>query len=233
MNPWFRMYHEFSTDPKIQMLSEKDQRRYIMLLCLKCCNGDVTLQDSEVAFQLRINNNEYAETKKLLIERNLIDEGNKPTAWEKRQFKSDSSRERVSAFRERQKKHLKQKCNVTVTAQETDTDTDTDTDTEVRKSRGAHKRGSRLPQDWKPTREQINFILQERPDLDPASVTERFHDYWIAQPGSKGFKLDWSATFRNWVRNERPPPRITNGGKCTSGVEQWLEDQGVKNAVAG
>ena len=29
---WFRMYAEFATDPKVQMLSEADQRRYIMLL---------------------------------------------------------------------------------------------------------------------------------------------------------------------------------------------------------
>ncbi len=35
-NAWFRLYHEFSADPKVQMLSEADQRRYIMLLCMRC-----------------------------------------------------------------------------------------------------------------------------------------------------------------------------------------------------
>ena len=42
-NQWFRLYAEFAHDPKVQMLSEVDQRRYIMLLCMRC-NGDVTLQ---------------------------------------------------------------------------------------------------------------------------------------------------------------------------------------------
>ena len=44
---WFRFYAEFATDPKVQMLSEQDQRRFIMLLCLRCSNGDVTLHASE------------------------------------------------------------------------------------------------------------------------------------------------------------------------------------------
>ena len=66
--PWFRMYHEFATDPKVQMLSEVDQRRFIMLLCLKCCNGDVTLQCNEIAFQLRVTETEWQATKTRLID---------------------------------------------------------------------------------------------------------------------------------------------------------------------
>ena len=59
-NPWFRMYAEFATDPKVQMMSEADQRRFVMLLCLRCSNDDVTLHDDEVAFQLRISNDEWS-----------------------------------------------------------------------------------------------------------------------------------------------------------------------------
>ena len=61
-NAWFRMYSEFATDPKVQMLSEADQRRYMMLLCLRCSNALVTLHDEEIAFQLRISDEELAET---------------------------------------------------------------------------------------------------------------------------------------------------------------------------
>lgn len=127
-NQWFRMYHEFATDPKIQMLSEADQRRYVMLLCLRCCNGDVTLHETEVAFQLRISNEEWASTKAVLIEKGLIDEDNKPTAWDKRQYISDSSRARVAKHRARKNKAKKQECNVTVTPPDTDTDTDKEKD---------------------------------------------------------------------------------------------------------
>ena len=111
-NQWFRLYAEFANDPKIQMMSESNQRRYVMLLCIRC-NGDVTLQDEEVAFQLRISNEEWATTKALFVSKELITEDNKPAAWDKRQFASDSSAARVSKHRAKKK----EQCNVTVTPQ--------------------------------------------------------------------------------------------------------------------
>jgi hypothetical protein len=96
---WFRMYAEFATDPKVQMLSEADQRRYMMLLCLRCSNGDVTLQDVSVAFQLRINDEEWAKTKAVLVTAKLVTKDNQPTAWDKRQKASDSSAARVAKHR--------------------------------------------------------------------------------------------------------------------------------------
>ena len=111
------MYHEFATDPKVQMLSEVDQRRFVMLLCLRCSNGDVTLHDTEVAFQLRISNEQWQETKAILIAKNMIDESNLPTNWEKRQKRSDSSKDRVFRHRQRQKLDCNDECNVTETVQ--------------------------------------------------------------------------------------------------------------------
>lgn len=64
---------------------------------------------------------------------------------------------------------------------------------------------SRLPADWAASAEDIEFCKTERPELVPAQTEQRFRDYWIAQPGVKGRKADWPATWRNWVRNERAP----------------------------
>lgn len=121
---WFRMYGEFATDPKVQMMSEADQRRFIMVLCLRCSNEGVTLHETEIAFQLRISNEEWATTKALFMSKGLIDEDCMPTSWDSRQFVSDSSRARVAAHRAKKK----QACNVTVTPPDTDTDTDTEQD---------------------------------------------------------------------------------------------------------
>lgn len=65
-----------------------------------------------------------------------------------------------------------------------------------------HSRGSRLslelaPADW------IEFCQTERPDLDPHHTFEVFRDHWIAKAGKDGVKLDWTATWRNWVRREK------------------------------
>jgi hypothetical protein len=66
-----------------------------------------------------------------------------------------------------------------------------------------NKRGSRLPQDWFLTKAMGDWATQERPDLDVRQVAEQFKDYWVAQAGQKGVKLDWDATWRNWVRNTK------------------------------
>lgn len=103
MNTWFRMYAEFATDPKVQMLSEVMQRRLVMLLCMRCCNDLVTLHVTEIAFQLRISDDELKETKSIFVSKGFIDEGWNVLNWDKRQFRSDSSAERVSRHREKKK----------------------------------------------------------------------------------------------------------------------------------
>lgn len=98
-NQWFRMYSEFAHDPKVQMMSEAMQRRYIMILCLRCSNALVTLHETEIAFHLRITDDELAETKAVFVARGFIDSEWNVLNWDKRQFKSDSSAERVARHR--------------------------------------------------------------------------------------------------------------------------------------
>ena len=102
-NPWFRLYAEFANDPRIQMMAEAMQRRYVMLLCLRCSNRLVTLHETEVAFALRVSDTDLAETKALFIDKGFIDSEWNLLNWEKRQFSSDSSTARVAAHRNRKK----------------------------------------------------------------------------------------------------------------------------------
>ena len=115
-NQWFRLYGEFAHDPKVQMLSECNQRRLIMLFCIRC-NGDVTLHDDEVTFQLRVTDYEWAETKAIFISKGFINKDNELLNWDKRQFISDSSAERVAKHRAKIKADVTPS-NVTVTLPE-------------------------------------------------------------------------------------------------------------------
>jgi len=67
-------------------------------------------------------------------------------------------------------------------------------------------RGSRLSTDFCLTEEWKDFCQQDRPDLNPSKVFESFKDYWIAKAGQQGIKLDWFATWRNWVRSQNQAP---------------------------
>ena len=215
-NPWFRMYAEFAHDPKVQMLPEVMQRRYVMLMCMRCSNALVTLQADEIAFHLRIDAAQLEETKALFLAKGFINEAWELLNWEKRQFSSDTSAQRVAKHRAAKKaaEETARNGHVTLPQQKSnalDTDTDTDTDTEEKRRAKATSKAeakataSRLPADWSASADDIEFCKAERPDLVPAQTEQRFRDYWIAQPGVKGRKADWPATWRNWVRNERAP----------------------------
>ena len=62
-------------------------------------------------------------------------------------------------------------------------------------------RGSRLPVDWFPCGEAWRWALAQC-GARSSPILDSFRDYWTAQPGQKGVKLDWDATWRNWVRRE-------------------------------
>jgi uncharacterized protein YdaU (DUF1376 family) len=68
-----------------------------------------------------------------------------------------------------------------------------------------NKRGSRLAQDSCLSKEWEKFCVDHRPELNPQKTFDNFKDHWIAQSGQKGVKLDWDATWRNWVRNTYAP----------------------------
>ena len=60
-------------------------------------------------------------------------------------------------------------------------------------------KGSRLPENWFPRPAIVGDDVLLPPDQWSAEL-DKFRDYWRAVPGAKGRKLDWDATWRNWLR---------------------------------
>lgn len=67
------------------------------------------------------------------------------------------------------------------------------------RKRGTTK-GERIPEPFVVTGEMRAAITAECEGLDVDWQTRRFVDYWRAQPGQRGVKSDWVATWRNWMR---------------------------------
>jgi hypothetical protein len=65
--------------------------------------------------------------------------------------------------------------------------------------------GKRLASDSCLTKEWEEFCQQTRPELNPTKTFDQFKDYWASVAGQKGVKLDWFATWRNWVRTTNAP----------------------------
>jgi hypothetical protein len=102
-NAWFRLYSEFADDPKVQMMSESMQRRLLMLFCSKC-KGE-TLHETEMAFYWRVTETDVKQTKEVFIEKGFINDDWEVLNWNRRQYISDSSTDRVRAYRDRKKQN--------------------------------------------------------------------------------------------------------------------------------
>jgi hypothetical protein len=80
-----------------------------------------------------------------------------------------------------------------------------ETERETEKETEKKMLGKRLANDFSFPLEWEQFCKVTRPELHPTRTFDQFKDYWIAQAGQKGVKLDWFATWRNWVRNTNTP----------------------------
>lgn len=68
------------------------------------------------------------------------------------------------------------------------------------------KKGTRLPNDWHPSEDLMTWAKTEFPNTDVLIETDKFKDYWRSKAGASATKLDWDATFRNWIRSARGRP---------------------------
>jgi len=78
---------------------------------------------------------------------------------------------------------------------------DTKMKKESRRGSATASRGTRIDPNWQPTPEDRAVATAEgfsSPETDREVL--QFRDYWKSASGSNAVKLDWSATWRNWVR---------------------------------
>ncbi|MBU4609162.1 hypothetical protein IMZ29_00905 [Achromobacter sp. GG226] len=128
--PWFRMYNEAIDDEKLRLVAFEDRWHFVAILCCKAqgiLDSGSPIVHRLVAVKLGIDQRTLDDVARRLAEVGLIDEQTlQPLAWDNRQMRSDSSSERVRAFREK----VKREGNVSVTAQEVDTETEKETEGE-------------------------------------------------------------------------------------------------------
>jgi hypothetical protein len=101
------------------------------------------------------------------------------------------------------------------------------------RARAKDPRGTRIPDDWIPSPDLIEWARSEAMGDEFQRVeTQRFRNYWLATPGQRGRKLDWDATWRNWLIKEaqdnpgRARANSPNGhGKATEKALGWKNVQ--------
>jgi len=105
---WFRLYDELLDDPKIQKLHPVLFKVLINLWCVASRNDGRLPSITDLGFSLRMPEDETLRAVSKLVSLDLIDVDEatgeqRPHGWDGRQYRSDSSTDRVRAHRKRQK----------------------------------------------------------------------------------------------------------------------------------
>lgn len=215
MNPWFRFYAKFMTDPDIEELSFEDQRHFVFVLCMKCSGlldkdfgGDREKRERAIARRLGLQGEAFTFAKDRLVAANIINADWQPRSWERLQFKSDHD----SAERQRRSRAKRG-----VTGESRDSHTLEQNRTEQIQSRAesAHAPGLDIPA-WERFEQYRRDI---RKSVKPASMQ-------AAQRKLAGFGADQAAVVEQTIANSwaglfalkdlppgarRPEPKVDDG----------------------
>ena len=201
--PWLRLYTDILDDEKLGLLAFEDRWHFIAILA---CKGRGLLDRNEqhdlmrrkIALKLGLATRELDEVARRLSDVGLIDrETLQPNAWNERQFLSDTSTDRVRAYRERQTQKAR---NTDETFQERPKSTDTDTEEEtVTSFKG---RGGNFPSDAPPS----------AASPPPSPAADALSEQVASQPSKASrtsatrLPADWRLpkSWGQWALEERP-----------------------------
>lgn len=187
---WFRFYTETLHDPKVRKLPDDLFRAWINLLCVAAKNGGALPEMEEVADELRLTVTDALTVTEALQNLGFINAVTnqhattfKMNGWEKRQYVSDTSAERMRRYRQRKRDVTG---DVTVTPQR-----------QSKKKEKIPKRKSFIPDDWQAEPKHIQAATEKGLALDDAHREAEKFKNWQQQNGSKF--ADWDAAWRNWL----------------------------------
>lgn len=89
-------------------------------------------------------------------------------------------------------------------------------------------KATRLKATWSPPPEYLEDVQRIHPKWTAEQrdrCVEMFRNHWIAQPGQRGVKTDWRATWRNWLHREGDAPGRVNGA---AGPAWWESEATIK-----
>lgn len=235
-NPWFRLYSEFADDPKVQTMSHADQRHLIILFCLRC-KGQLleTFRDREIAYALGLGTLEAAKVKETFLEMGFIDECWNIVNWNRRQYISDSSTERVRKYRLglKQNETLQKHCETqTVTVPEADTDTEqkqtnTLASTAIAVPANKGKLLGTLPlndgTNWEIYSADVNELQPLYPAVDVRQELRSMKGWLIGNPTNRKTKRGIKRFITSWLDKEQDKTKPNGGNKSNGKTDRAIE----------
>ena len=82
------------------------------------------------------------------------------------------------------------------------TETESKTETPPSKEGGGARRATRIPDQFIVNQAMRDWAAKTTPGVNVDNSTAKFVDHWRAKSGKDAAKLDWVATWRNWLRSD-------------------------------
>lgn len=237
--PYFRFYPaDFMRG--VRGLTAQEVGAYTMLLCVMYENdGPVEYSIDRLAAQCGMRVATFEKVvgrlivlRKITLENGMIcnDRASMEIAKRENDLKNNSKAGKASAEKRQQKQ-----CMHSTTVKQSFNHTDTDTDIVKEEAKASYKktRGSRLSSDWFLPKDWGEWAVSEGCSVDMIrSEADKFRDYWVSKAGSSATKVDWQATWRNWIRAamDRAPMSKQNG-KRHDGFDNHGSAQGRGDRV--
>ena len=67
----------------------------------------------------------------------------------------------------------------------------------------SQNRGTRMPEDWRPSEEAVQFCLENISGCTADIINQQFpclKDWALTTSGQRALKRDWNRYFINWIR---------------------------------
>lgn len=179
----------------------------LIIACYQCGNK-LPKDDKRLARMARVSTHKWSKIKGTILEK--FEEKN--DFYEQIFVKKDL--QRMKSLSEKNKANRLNSLNTArpVVNQSSD-QTATNTNNKDLISNNNIDRGAKTPSRPKGTRINSDWVLPEEwgewaedeghSYLEICKQEELFKDYWLGVAGQKGVKLDWEATWRNWMRRAK------------------------------
>ena len=200
---WFRFYNEVLDDPKVQQLTPELFKFWVNILCIASKNDGKLPSIEAISYHVRASVSATQCLIDALLEARLLQEFSNqhsewlaPHAWQKRQYKSDTSSERVKRFRNTKRNNIV-------------TPPDTDTDTEQIKNKKTKAKKTKVSLDELSVNHIQEWLAKKRVEgkyihHNEHDILETFKNYCI----SKGKKYEnFIAAYRNAFEWDRCQPK--------------------------
>lgn len=209
MSRWFRFYEDVVNDPKVQRLAGDTFKAWVNILCIASKNGGVLPPLADIAFALRLADDQASDVLNQLYRLQLLDEvelpdapmSYKPHNWTGRQYKSDAIDPTAAT---RQKRYRKHKRNAD--------------------RNGARNADSNATVSVTATRAETEQIQKEeycpvgKPTRTKNSYPEDFEKFWLAYPRSP--TMSKSEALKAWMKLD--PDRRLQACQAIEPYRQYL-----------